>query len=535
MTSSTSRKTALGAAALAFLLGAGVPPAGAAGRSACHRGAPPLIRDGFPQPQIRTSRHGRLETTLDARPRRVLINGQRVRTNTYGSRFTGPALVVCARDRMVVHVRNGTKQPTNLHTHGFHVSPSGVSDNVFRMIDPGETARTVIDIPRDNPSGSYWYHPHMHGLVEGQIYGGMAGPIVQEGGLDRLPRLRDIPQRWMFLQAPDIKDGKLVPVGKASLNVPVYVNGTINPTARIRPGQLQRWRIFNGTSDRLIRLRLDGQRFRLLSTDAADLGRISRVRTLLIPPGSRREVLVRGSKAGSYRLTAVPFRQFGGPSPTPAQPVVTVRSAGRPVAHDPMPAPRLSHPFDLRGRHVDRRRTIVFADPPPNIANAPFTINERAFDPHRVDVTLKLNAIEEWKLVNTAGEWHTFHIHINDFQIVKANGRRLRSNRQADNIALAPHSSTVIRLRPVDFTGKYVFHCHVTFHEDHGMMAVVQVVRNPTRAQQAASTVSQPGMRIVSSAMGAAAEPAPVATAAADTPFELLCPLRMRRREEEVV
>ena len=27
-----------------------------------------------------------------------------------------------------------------------------------------------------------------------------------------------------------------------------------------------------------------------------------------------------------------------------------------------------------------------------------------------------------------------------------------------------------------DFTGKFVFHCHVLHHEDHGMMSVVEVV-----------------------------------------------------------
>ncbi len=51
-----------------------------------------------------------------------------------------------------------------------------------------------------------------------------------------------------------------------------------------------------------------------------------------------------------------------------------------------------------------------------------------------------------------------------------------------DNVALAPKSNTVILIHPTDFTGKFVFHCHVTFHEDHGMMATVQVVREPTVA-----------------------------------------------------
>jgi len=37
-----------------------------------------------------------------------------------------------------------------------------------------------------------------------------------------------------------------------------------------------------------------------------------------------------------------------------------------------------------------------------------------------------------------------------------------------------------MRTRFVDFTGKYVFHCHILGHEDRGMMHLVQVVDNRT-------------------------------------------------------
>jgi hypothetical protein len=47
-----------------------------------------------------------------------------------------------------------------------------------------------------------------------------------------------------------------------------------------------------------------------------------------------------------------------------------------------------------------------------------------------------------------------------------------------------------------------VFHCHVTNHEDRGMMMAVQVVRHPTRRQLAGSLVKSPGMRIESAAYG---------------------------------
>ena len=36
--------------------------------------------------------------------------------------------------------------------------------------------------------------------------------------------------------------------------------------------------------------------------------------------------------------------------------------------------------------------------------------------------------------------------------------------------------TVVIRMKFAEFTGKFVFHCHILNHEDHGMMAIVEVV-----------------------------------------------------------
>ncbi len=124
----------------------------------------------------------------------------------------------------------------------------------------------------------------------------------------------------------------------------LYVNGTIDPTAKIRPGQLQRWRIFNADADRFVVLRLA----RTASASSCSPGRphARRARrtsaTLMIAPGSRRDVLVRGGRPGSYPLKAVPFAQFPGGDkaadggPVPNETLLTLRSAG-PRTHMRLP------------------------------------------------------------------------------------------------------------------------------------------------------------------------------------------------------
>ena len=48
-----------------------------------------------------------------------------------------------------------------------------------------------------------------------------------------------------------------------------------------------------------------------------------------------------------------------------------------------------------------------------------------------------------------------------------------------DTISLPPGGEVVVRIPFVDFTGKFVFHCHIENHADNGMMAVVEVIDGP--------------------------------------------------------
>jgi FtsP/CotA-like multicopper oxidase with cupredoxin domain len=510
--------------AMAMLAGAGSSATGAPARASrahgCHSGAPPIIRDGFPEPPARYSAGGVLDTTLRASLGKVLLNGRRVTALSYDGSFPGPTLVICAGDTLKVHLVNDLTEPTNLHTHGFHVSPEANHDNVFLRIEPHHSFDYEYNIPGDQPAGAYWYHPHLHMFVEPQIFAGLAGAIVQEGGLDDLPSLRHVPQRWIVIQNTQVSAGKIVPVGQSSeAGSKLYVNGTIDPTAKIRPGQLQRWRIFNADADRFVVLRLPhGQRFQLLAEDGHTLARALTVNTLLMAPGSRREVLVRGGRPGVYPLRAIPFSSFPGGDkqvnggPVPNEKLLTLRSGGRPQ-HMSFPArTALSKPVDLRSKHVDRERTIAFSEMNEPSGATKFMLNGMTFDPNRTDVTMKLGSVERWTLVNETNEWHTFHIHTNDFQVVSVAGKPVPYVDYEDNVALPPESKTAILMQPIDFTGKFVFHCHITFHEDHGMMATVQVVREPTAAQARSAVVRDGGLAIGSAAYGSSTPPPSVSS-----------------------
>lgn len=70
---------------------------------------------------------------------------------------------------------------TNLHSHGLWVSPAGNSDNVLIALLPGVKFEYEYNIPADHPSGTFWYHPHMHGSTALQVASGMAGTLIVRG------------------------------------------------------------------------------------------------------------------------------------------------------------------------------------------------------------------------------------------------------------------------------------------------------------------------------------------------------------------
>jgi len=96
-----------------------------------------------------------------------------------------------------------------------------------------------------------------------------------------------------------------------------------------------------------------------------------------------------------------------------------------------------------------------------------------------------LNTVEEWTLQNSTTDDHPFHIHVNDFQVMSVNGKPYHATGLQDVVTIPKqykdssgaivNGEVVIRQRYTDFTGWFVYHCHILQHEDLGMMATIQV------------------------------------------------------------
>jgi len=409
------------------------------------------------EPPVLMSVDGLLDVDFDARP----VPSEGVGKLAYNGTIPGPTLRFRVGDTVRLKLTNNLQGPmTNMHVHGLHVSPEGNSDNIFQMVDNGESFQYEYRIPQNHQPGTYWYHPHHHGDAQAQVNGGLTGAIIIGGAFDGVEGIEGLPERLFVLQGPSSVNGELV----------YTVNGVVNPAVAMRPGQTQRWRLLNASANAYFNLALDGHTLHQIATDGNPLPGLQSLDQVLLGPGERAEVLVQGGDPGSYTFKSL---EWGGPSQRqPSFTVATVTVAGSPMAPMALPEKLIQLP-DLSQVEIAQQREIVFQE---NMVAPVFTINGAAFDPDVVNTTVKLGTTEEWILRNTSQDAHPFHIHVEDFQVMSIDGAPQPFSYQ-DTVNLPPRSSIVIRIPFLDFTGKFVYHCHILAHEDFGMMSVIEVVQ----------------------------------------------------------
>lgn len=104
-----------------------------------------------------------------------------------------------------------------------------------------------IAIRNDHARGTYWYHPHHHGSADVQITGGMVGALIVEGDFDDVPEIAGVAERVLLLNEVLFNYRGAIEVYDAAWPeaVPRFlsINGQREPDIRMRPGEVQRWRI----------------------------------------------------------------------------------------------------------------------------------------------------------------------------------------------------------------------------------------------------------------------------------------------------
>jgi FtsP/CotA-like multicopper oxidase with cupredoxin domain len=448
-----------------------------------------------------------LTVTLDAADTRFDIAGKRVWGQTYNGAYIAPTIRFAPGADITIHLVNHLKVATNMHFHGLHVSPADHSDDDFLCIAPGASLDYHLAIPADHPQGTYWYHSHAMGTtcpapgsagladmfmpadVENQIFAGLSGALIIGDDRSLLPpALRHITTHTMVLKDVQIDATGHIVQNTATTsidsNAPTVrlVNGQLRPVLTMRPNETQLWRLANTGADIFYQLQLDGYRFTVIGEDGTPVAETTTADTLLLPPGKRYDVLVTaGSKPGKAWLRTTAYSNGPQGDNYPDTTLLKLNVAGPAVT--PLPTvsgPIPTAPADLAGAWIAQRRTVDLSESSDGLS---FYINGKQFDMNSSVFAepARLGTVEEWTILNEAGEDHPFHLHVSPFQVMSVNGVAQPYTHVQDTVPI-PHAvngvpgKVVIRIPFDDFAGRWMFHCHIAAHEDNGMMSYINVV-----------------------------------------------------------
>jgi FtsP/CotA-like multicopper oxidase with cupredoxin domain len=425
-----------------------------------------------------------VELTLTAAPARLsLVRGKTTDVLAYNGQVPGPTLELREGDHVVIHFHNQLSEATTIHWHGLHI-PAASDGSPLNPVAAGVSHDYVFDI-LPGAAGTYWYHPHPDSRSGYQIAKGLFGAIIIRAADDPLA---GIPEKLLVLSdnrftadgavdipRPESPQGETDEENGREGNV-LFVNGTVMPTISIRSGEVQRWRIVNASAARVYRLAIAGHELVQVGTDGGLFERPVPMHDIVLPNSSRVELLVRGTGAPGSRalLQTLPYDRYVQQTRpedwnVPRDLLTLQYTDEPPVAPVAVPDRLRAIPV-LDTTKVSKRRFIVFSQG---------MINGRMMDMHRVDERGTLGATEIWQIENVVGMDHPFHLHGFQFQLLDRDGVPEPFRAWRDVVNVRKHETVRFVVRLDGYAGKWMYHCHILDHEDHGMMGILEVT--PTR------------------------------------------------------
>ncbi|MCG2622201.1 multicopper oxidase domain-containing protein [Arthrobacter sp. I2-34] len=399
----------------------------------------------------------------------------------YNGSYLGPTLRATRGEKVRIAVVNRLPEATSVHWHGMHL-PAGMDGGPHQMVAPGGTWTPEWVV--NQPAATLWYHPHPHGATEQQVNRGLAGLFLvedPEAAPDGLPRdygRDDFPvvvQDRNFAKDGSFHDGPRALTGLTGNSI--LVNGTWNPHLAVST-EAVRLRLLNASSARSYSFGFDdGRGFAVVASDGGLLAAPAAVDRVLLSPGERAEVVVRFAPGERVELRSFPHELgmttalANGAGGNDTLSILQFRAAARlspspelPAALPGPGAPDLSaiaatRTFILNGRHI----------------------NGRQLDHNRIDTVVGAGTTEIWNVSNTHNQPHNFHIHDVRFRILDIDGAPPPPELAGlkDTVFLPVRASARLAVPFGNYTDAampYMYHCHLLWHEDEGMMGQFTVV-----------------------------------------------------------
>jgi len=464
--------------------------------------------------------NGNLKISLTVKTQTWKTNVFEFQTRSYDGEFPGPSIIVAPGSMLKIKIINQLEptvydaatshndqhpeiNATNLHLHGLHVSPSGKGDNVLDLVaKPGETLEQFFQIPTDHHSGTFWYHPHVHGSGALQVEGGMAGALIildQKADHPALP-IRDnimMFQHVGFRGEPHSHYQDLSEYFHSHLPTQirnfggndryVLVNGLYQPLIQMKLGETIRVRFINAGQFAFVNPTVPNTcEMHVIALDGVYVTKSFQTPRVILPSGARADVFIKCNSLTLDQVYHDVTSTSNGVMLSNAliyEGILFSLDVAEPNEREPpfsVPLPYISPDKfgDIRLEPVnpEDKRTIEFN----GFLN---TVNSKPFNRTTPLFKMELGSTQEWTLLSIGDSRnHPYHQHMNAFQVLSFpqsqhpySNTGLIPGSWRDTIPLSDMGDVVIRWRAFNFSGLVLFHCHVIAHSDMGMMGMALV------------------------------------------------------------
>jgi FtsP/CotA-like multicopper oxidase with cupredoxin domain len=429
------------------------------------------------------------DLTLAAGETDIDLAGRTLRTWAYGNQVPAREIRLRKGQRLRAELSNAMPQDVTVHWHGIAIvnDMDGVPQLTQGAVPNGQKFTYDFVVP---DAGTYWFHSH----VGTQLDRGLYGPLIIEDPDEKvdydgelvvvlddwidgtgtnpdqvLENLRKTGMKPMEPGGPGMSPTS--PLGKdgGDVTYPYFViNGRVSNDPQVvdyQMGQRIRMRVINAGSDTAFRVAVPNTTMRVIQTDgypvvpvqtnSVILGMGERVDAIITVNESLPVIAVPEGKQGHARLN---MRVDHAPAAVNVDEFVASVRAQAPLDTATLsPTPEVTLPAKEPDQVIDAH----LAGP---VNGYTWPINGRLYDPPRDGVAVKPNQRVRIRYINESMMFHPFHLHGHTFQVMESETPKARKD-----TVLVPPKQTVEVDFDTDNPGRWITHCHNTYHLESGM------------------------------------------------------------------
>ncbi|KAF8890405.1 Cupredoxin [Infundibulicybe gibba] len=461
------------------------------------------------------------DVTLDIVNTRLAPDGFERSVIVANGTYPGPLVTATKGQTLRVKVNNKLTDPTmrrstSMNFDGVFITTSNAFNEGSSFVTTcpiAPEASFTHTLPLGTQTGTFWYHSQL----SVQYVDGLRGPLVIYDPEDPMKALYDVDDATTIWSVGDWWQNSTIPLlaGYVATGiVPVSDSGTFN--AR-QAGKRYRFRIINMSARNVFTMSVDSHELTIIEADGVATTPMV-VNQIEMLAGQRYSVVLNATQPVDNYWINAPFvggdptrnlhqnatlsrailRYAGAPAVDPVAPMslgpvnpnALLEANLRPFRADTPPSPDINITLNLvvtAGKAQWNVNNVSYLPPKtPTLVKildgansaADFNVTENTF------ILPRNKVVQITFPPNDDDEAHPFHLHGNNFWLIKSNSSDLVNTVDPirRDVAGVGAAGTIVRFT-TDNPGPWFFHCHIFWHMQAGLATVMASGLDTTRAE----------------------------------------------------